>query len=178
MIRCWTVLVLNSHVSAVGGHTVSWDGTVVNVHVPWKISLLVPLWWQSAPFVCCYQTSPQGCTGHKPHAPNLNGQLSSTNHINQSHQPYMVTYCIAGNFRGRKLSQISRFCNCLRNFSPWIGGRGMIHYKQYQVAMPFGFNFMGLIYCYPGKSLCSCSNETITAVRNFPMRWCQKISLK
>ena len=98
--------------------------------------------------------------------------------VNQSHQPYTVTYCIVGNFRGRKLSQISRFCNYLRNFSPRIGGCGTIHYKQYQVAMPFGFNFMGSIYCYPGKSLCSCSNETITAVRNFPIRWCQKISLK
>lgn len=49
--------------------------------VPWKISLLVLLWLQSAPFVCCCQTLPQGCTGHKPHAPNLSGQLSSTNHI-------------------------------------------------------------------------------------------------
>ena len=34
-------------------------------------------------------------------------------------------YCIAGNFRGRKLSQISRFCGYLRKFSPQIWGHGI-----------------------------------------------------
>lgn len=53
----------------------TWEGTVLNIQLPWKISLLVLLWWQSAPFVCCCQTLPQGCTGHKPHAPNLSGQF-------------------------------------------------------------------------------------------------------
>ena len=28
-------------------------------------------------------------------------------------------YCMAGNFRGRKPSRISRFCGCLRKFSLW-----------------------------------------------------------
>ena len=38
----------------------------------------------------------------------------------------LTLYRIAENFRGRKLSRISRFCGYTRKFSPWNLGRGVL----------------------------------------------------
>jgi len=49
-------------------------------------------------------------------------------HKRQKARRGSTSYCIAENFRGRKLSRISWFCGYSRKFSPWNLGRG-IHWR-------------------------------------------------
>ena len=57
-------------------------------------------------------------------------------------------YRIVGNFRGRKLSKISRFCGYTRMFSPQNLGRGILwHSKSEQSAKVFSQKSYSLQIC-------------------------------
>ena len=97
-------------------------------------------------------------------SPHINDSMSNnwawtvaiyfTSYYNNSEPLTMIYYLIVGNFRGRKLSRISRFYGYSQKFSPWNFGRGVIwHGTSEQSAKVFSLK------SFPLYGMCS---ETLT----------------